>query len=179
VGAAGAAAGAGAQLLDCVGAAVASTLAAALAAPSPPPADPPSAARSPAAPAANGPAAAAGQQPEGQPAAPAAPAPDGARAHAAFARAPALLAALRQAAEGALGAGAGAEEVRFRVCRPAAAAVLPAVAGGDGGAPALALLALLIRAHGAAAGRLPLSWVEHASIAQSNHRPSQLVERRE
>ena len=74
----------------------------------------------------------------------------------AFARTPALLGMLREAAEGMCGAcsAAGqpglAEEVRDRVACPAAAAVLPALHSGKGGAAAAALLALLIRKHGVA-----------------------------
>ena len=74
----------------------------------------------------------------------------------AFARAPALLGVLREAAKGARSAGSGAwqpglvGEVRDRVARPAANALLPALESGEDGAAAMALLALLIREHGVA-----------------------------
>lgn len=69
----------------------------------------------------------------------------------AFARMPALLRVLREAAAGALGEAGGADEVRARVARPAVAAVLPAMHGGEGSSAAVALLALLVREHSLAA----------------------------
>lgn len=78
----------------------------------------------------------------------------------AFARTPALLSMLREAAESARSADSGAgqpglaEEVRDRVACPAASAVLPALRSDEGSAAAVALLALLIREHGVAGGPL-------------------------
>lgn len=122
------------MLLECVGAALTSSLRSAL----------PAAACADSQPAAAAPAAP--QNPDRHPDS------DGL----AFARTPALLGMLREAAEGMCGArtGAGqpglAEVVRDRVACPAAKAVLPALHSGKGGAAAAALLALLIREHGVA-----------------------------
>ena len=142
---------AGPMLLECVGATLTSALHSAL----------PAAACVNSQPAAA--AAAAPQDPDRNPDA------DGL----AFARTPALLGMLREAAEGVRGARSGAgqpglaEEVRDRVACPAANAVLPALQSGKGGAAATALLALLIREHGVAGEPLLKLCVAETAEARS------------
>lgn len=92
----------------------------------------------------------------------------------AFARTPALLGIMREAAEGVCGAcsSAGqpgpAEEVRDRVACPAAVAVLPALHSGKGGAAAVTLLALLIREHDVAGEPLLKLCVAEIAEARSS-----------